>query len=175
MEKRRIKVELEKEENQVFYEILEESNEIMKEYSNIMKVLHEFKMPSATKFDFNFFPRERFNKAKKDLSSMTEIEKGLQTKFLSWQDKTVNFSVNPRYIFKSENQFESYFKFIHYNNILNNRVTKINSSITLLIDTHNLRFSEIENQENLFIALLGLRLSILGLLLALTGLAIAIF
>lgn len=159
------KLSLPKEANLEYHNLLNESNEIMSEYGRIMGLVHSFKLPTIKigKFELTKPSPTFFYRAKYELSKIGREGISLTNRFLDWNNRVINFCANPQYSVGTSTELDGHTSVILHTSFLLSRADRLNSNMTLLQSNYNLRWSEIDNAINFWIAITAWGLSFLGL------------
>ena len=166
------KLELLEEANQEYFNLIKESNEIMGEYGRIMNSVLSFKLPTIRigKMELTKPSLRLFYRAKYDLSVIGREAMTLRDRFKDWNNIALTFCVSPHYQFIHDQDIDKQSSVIHYTNLLLHRTDRLNSDITLLQSNYNLRFSEIDNAINFWIAITAWGFTFLGFVVSAMGL-----
>jgi len=144
------KIIINKDDNEEFYNLFEEFNNIMDRWNTLNSQLHEFRIPRLWLFG-----------VKNELKKISKDLKELQDDFLVWQEKATKFFIEPNFKIPSESDGD--LTFIHMTNVLQYFLSKLNSSMVLIADNNNKAYSDYEDQINFIIAILSFIISIFGL------------
>ena len=164
------KLELLEEGNPDYYRLINESNGIMYEYGRIMGLVHSFRLSKIKVWKFELPKPNLFYRAKADLSIIGREGMSLTNRFLEWNNRALSFCTSPHYLFSPDPDVDKQTSVIHFTNLLLHRADSLNNYITLLQSSYNLRFSEIENTINYWIALTAWGFAFLGLIISSIGL-----
>ncbi len=161
------KLELLEEGNPEYYKLINESNEIISEYNRIMNLVHSFKLHKIKLWKCEL-PKPSFFycRAKADLSIIGREGMSLRDRFINWNDRALKFCQSPHYRFSTDPEVDKQTSVILFTNLLLHRADRLNSDITLLQSNYNLRFSEIENAINFWIAITAWLITFVGLLVS---------
>jgi hypothetical protein len=167
---------LNKEKNPVYFSLVERQNEIVADWDRIKKKVNDFRIPEFQVWSFSLPSVTPFNilTKKKELSKIGGEVKTLQDKFIKWSKESWNFCDSPQYVLGQGNELDNALTIIHYNSLLLSLINQVNSDMTLLISDYNLRFSEIENSANYWIATTAWALTFIALIISLIGLFMAL-
>lgn len=169
-------LDLNKEKNPVYFSLIDQHNEIMQEWGEILKRVHEFRIPEFHLWNISIPKVTFFNvrKYKKELSIIGNDAIKLQEKFLRWNSGSMNFCASPKYVLSQGADLDNAMTMIHYNSFLLRLVERVNSDMVLLQSDYNLRYSEIENSANYWTAITAWVLAFVGLVISLIGLFLAL-
>lgn len=145
-------IALEKEDNPEYYKLGDEFNLIMDKWNDLNARIINFKIPRIW----------LFGKKKKIISIGKEIS-SLQKQFSSWQERTANFYIAPHFIFCGNDNNDK--SFIHYTNVLQYLLKKLNSNMTLIAENYNKVYASYESKINFNIAITSFLVSFGGLIL----------
>lgn len=168
------KLELLKDANPEYHNLINESNEIMDEYGKIMGLIHSFKLPKRKIWKCELPKLSFFCGAKAELSIIGKEAITLTNRFLDWNNRALTFCASPHYSFRLGSEVDTQTSVIHYTNLLLYRANRLNNDITLLQNSYELRYSEIENAINYWIAITAWLLTFLGLGISIIGLIISL-
>ncbi|MBI2486948.1 MAG: hypothetical protein HYW01_08315 [Deltaproteobacteria bacterium] len=160
------KLELLEEDDPEYYSLINESNEIVKEYSRIIKLAHSFKLPTIKIWRVELPRPCLFYKTKAELSIIGREGISLTNHYLNWNNRALTFCVSPSYSFSSDPEVDKQTTVILYTNLLLHRTDRVNSGIKLLQSSYNLRFSEIGNEINYWIAITARGFTFLGFIIS---------
>ena len=145
------KLNLKKENNPLFYEIVDEHNAIMADWNKINHELDDMKMPKLISPAF----RRRLR------SIGLEILE-LQKQFLQWNDKAYGLLTKPNYIFSEDEERE--LGFIHYSILLQDIRNCLDNRMVMIVSNFNRVQDLYSSHVNFVIAILSFLLTFLGLI-----------
>lgn len=144
---------LDRKDNDEFYKIFDEHNDIMEKWNDINKQFHRLKQPVLFLFCYS-----------SKLKTFYKPIEDLQKEFLNWNKKANNFLNKPHFIF-SGNQ-ERQLGFLHFTNILSVQINRLNNNMTMIADNFIKIQNNHKNQKNFLIAIFSTFISLCGLALA---------
>ena len=167
---------LNKEKNPDYFSLIDRHDEIIQEWGEILERVHKFRIPEFRIRNFSIPDVTPFNalKYKKELSVIGNDAIKLQTKFVRWNNDSMNFCASPKYVLSQDTDLDNALTMIHFNSFLLSLVERVNSDMVLLLSDYNLRYSEIENSANYWTAFTAWVLAFVGLVISLIGIFYAL-
>jgi hypothetical protein len=145
------KLNLKKEDNLLFYEILDEHNAIMSEWNRIGHQLQDIKIPKLIS--------PRFRRRLRSIG--LEIQE-LQKRFLQWNGKAYGLVTKPNYVFSEDEERE--LGFIHYSGLLQDIRNHVDNRMVMMVSNFNRVQDLYSSQVNFVIAISSFVLTFLGLI-----------
>jgi hypothetical protein len=139
-----------------------------------MSLVHSFRLPEIKIWKFKLPKPSLFYRTKANLSVIGREGMSLTNRFLEWNNRAITFCVSPHYRFSSDPEVDKQTTVILYTNLLLHRADRLNGDITLLQSSYNLRFSEIENAINFWIAITARGVTFLGFIISVIGLVVSL-
>ena len=143
-------LKLDPKENPEFTNLVEEYNQIMITYDEIMGDLHKLRISMFTYFE-----------SKKQLKEIGPRLKKLQDIFLDWSARVKKFCFEPT--LRPAHGPESPLTFLHFTAELRDLRNLMETYMIMLKDGYNLRYSEVKGKRDYLIAMTGLVLSLIAL------------
>ena len=149
-----ILIKLDEEDNQEYYGLWREHDEIKKQWDELNNQIHEIRTPKLLIW-----------RTRRKLKSIgIELDK-LQSNYLKWRKKAVNFTINPHYkIARDENFPIIYLQATQNMRDLNNM---LETNILVIANNYNIVYTSLNNQQNFILALSSFTLAILALAITL--------
>ncbi|HKZ22487.1 MAG TPA: hypothetical protein VJ165_04710 [candidate division Zixibacteria bacterium] len=143
-------VKLDPESNPEYSSLIKGYNSLLDRWNEINLSLHKFKVPKIFLF-----------KTENKLFNIGRNLKSLQKDYLEWQGKATGFYLNPHYKFEAGTAND--LAYLHYTNVLSNRLLHLELIMQLINNNYNLMHYIIDNRINFLIAITGLMLGLSGL------------
>lgn len=112
------KFNLEKEGNERFYKVMEDSNFLWEEMDDIQNALENIKIPV-------FRPKKGIEEAKEIGATIKKLIK----KYNKWYERAINFSFRPEITLRGVDSFDTSIGFLHYTSTITNRVFQISHKL----------------------------------------------
>lgn len=151
------KLNLKKEVNIEYYDILEKHNALMDEWNRIALRISKMRQPKLFLFGY-----------KKRLQDLGQELLILQKDFLNWNAKAGDFLANPHLIFTENDERE--LGFIHYTSLLRDMRNKLDNYMVLIAMNYNILQDLYSNRVNFIIAITSFLLTFAGLVATLIAL-----
>lgn len=165
---------LDKNSNQVFYEIIDQSNKLMERYTILMRRMESLQLPKAFDTEYLLRPEIRFKKAREEINEIGRTIVDLdQNQFIPWKNKSSDFIIKPDFILlPSLSELERQAVTSHYIDFIRYRIQQLTDSIRVMFQTINQESDRFENRlSNAKQIKINVIIAALGYLLA-VGLAI---
>ena len=151
------RVSLPPEGNEEFYNFVERSNDIIREYDAIQQDLFALRLPKVF-----------LGSNKKKLLVLGKRTMQLLSEFSDWNSEARQFCTKPKYLFSHDT--ENATAFLHFTMDLRERANYVGSSILQGVENYNKRFTEHENRQNFVIAITAWFLTFVGLVVTVLSL-----